>query len=247
MNIVWVLRVSVIGWALTALTVTTGCSSDEDNEVNKLQSSHSNGLQNNDSGSADGLLPENTGDSLAANDQPLSRREKSSNSNYREVEWIDLMPKEDLDALMNPPEYLADIAKGSAADLAVGPLSMGKDSLLNNQDDPYQRALTSTRIRPEMNNLPIRLPGFVVPLESNEQELVTTFFLVPFFGACIHVPPPPPNQIIFIEYKKGIKLESLYDPFWVEGTLKTELIENDMATAAYSIDVHKVELYGEEG
>jgi hypothetical protein len=60
----------------------------------------------------------------------------------------------------------------------------------------------------------------------------------------IHVPPPP-NQIVYAEYDKGFKLDSLYESFWLSGTLSTTLIENDMATAAYIIKVDRFEPYAE--
>jgi len=59
------------------------------------------------------------------------------------------------------------------------------------------------------------------------------------------VPPPPPNQILFAEYEPGIRLDALYDPFWINGTLSTTLLENDMATAAYSITVSAIEPYAD--
>ena len=76
--------------------------------------------------------------------------------------------------------------------------------------------------------------------------VITEFFIVPFFGACIHVPPPPPNQIIYVKYPQGFKLEELYYPFWLSGMLKTSLVENDMATAAYAMDVKYLGLYSED-
>jgi len=107
-------------------------------------------------------------------------------------------------------------------------------------------ALSSTRVRPEFDGQSLRVPGFIVPLEFGATEKhVTRFFLVPYFGACIHVPPPPPNQIIYAEYDKGFVLESLYDPYWISGVLTTSLTENDTATSAYSIKVERVAPYTE--
>ncbi len=80
----------------------------------------------------------------------------------------------------------------------------------------------------------------------NDEQIITEFFLVPYFGACIHMPPPPPNQIIYVKYPKGLILEALYHPFWISGKLKTSLIENDMATAAYALDMEDYEPYSEE-
>lgn len=159
---------------------------------------------------------------------------------FKTIEWPDLMPQQDLDALLNPPEYLADIEDGSPEDQISSQIS---SSIAAAMDDRYQQALVSTNIRPEMNGQAIRIPGFIVPLEFSDDQVITEFFIVPFFGACIHVPPPPPNQIIYVKYPKGFKLESLYDPFWLSGVLKTTLIENDMATAAYAMEVHLMEDY----
>ena len=162
---------------------------------------------------------------------------------YRTIEWTDLMPKDDLDALLNPPESLNDIPDGSAEDQIASQIQMAIEQA---SDSRYQQALVSTRVVPAFDGQAIRLPGFIVPLEFGEdQQQVTKFFLVPYFGACIHLPPPPPNQIIYAEYDKGFKLDSLYEPFWLSGTLSTTLIENDMATAAYTIKVDRLEPYTE--
>tara|TARA_B110001469_G_scaffold124702_1_gene138833 strand:- start:749 stop:1327 length:579 start_codon:yes stop_codon:yes gene_type:complete len=163
-------------------------------------------------------------------------------SAYRSIEWVDLLPKDDLDALMSPPEDINDIEDGSEYDQISNQLS---NALSLASDSRYQQALTSVNVRPEYNKQKIRLPGFIVPITTNKDQRVTAFFLVPYFGACIHMPPPPPNQIIFAEYKEGVNGNSIYDPYWVEGTLYTTLTENDMATSAYSFTVDKVELYQE--
>jgi hypothetical protein len=111
--------------------------------------------------------------------------------------------------------------------------------------DRYQQALVSQEVVAEMDGKMIRLPGFIVPLEYKSEQIVTKFFLVPYFGACIHVPPPPPNQIILVDYPKGLKLESIYDPFWLSGKLKVVLTENDVAISSYSLDLKDYELYQE--
>lgn len=172
---------------------------------------------------------------------PLAAAEKPT---YELIEWTDLMPQEDLDALLNPPEYLNNIADGSAADT----LGSSENQALANQQagDRYQQALVSTRVRPEFAQRKIKIPGYVVPLVFDNDMVVTEFFLVPFFGACIHVPPPPPNQMIYIAYPKGLTLESLQAPFYVEGTVKLQNFSStDMGSAAYSLDVAKIYPYTE--
>ncbi|WP_250656947.1 DUF3299 domain-containing protein [Alkalimarinus coralli] len=164
-------------------------------------------------------------------------------SAFKTVEWTDLMPKDDLDALLNPPSYVTDIEDGSLEDQIS---SQVKSSNAAPGDDRYQQALASTRIIPEMDGQAIRIPGFIVPLEFDDTETITQFFLVPYFGACIHVPPPPPNQLIFVDYPSGVKLGELYDPVWIFGFLKTSIVQNEMATAAYSMQMQHFEFYTEE-
>lgn len=161
---------------------------------------------------------------------------------YNTIEWTDLIPQDDLDALLDPPEYLDEIEDGSPEDDLASDIRTAPASITGR----YEEALVSQRIKPEFDKQRIRIPGFIVPLEYNEMQTITTFFLVPFFGACIHYPPPPPNQIIYAEFEPGIQLEALYDPYWIEGTLFTKLIENDMATAAYTMQVDRIEEYEDQ-
>lgn len=161
---------------------------------------------------------------------------------FKTVEWTDLMPERDLIALSNPPDYINEVEDGSFEDQLDGQFQNTIDTPI---DDRYQQALVSTSVINELDGKSIRIPGFIVPLEFNDDQTITQFFLVPFFGACIHVPPPPPNQIIFVNYPKGLKLNALYDPFWISGVLKTLLQENYMATSAYSMDMREFEPYQE--
>lgn len=160
---------------------------------------------------------------------------------YPLIEWTDLMPAEDLEALLNPPAWLDDIEEGSPEDQISKQLSSA-----NAKDERYQQALVSTRVRPEFDKRKIKIPGYIVPLAFDDNMVISEFFLVPFFGACIHVPPPPPNQMIYIAYARGLTLENLYDPFVVEGTLQVKSFEGgDMGTSAYSMQVAKIYPYTE--
>ena len=98
----------------------------------------------------------------------------------------------------------------------------------------------STRTVTALDNREIRLAGYPVPLESDAQGRFVEFFLVPYPGACIHVPPPPPNQIVLVRYPKGVPLPDIYEPYWVIGTLHTEAVDNALAEASYTLDASKV-------
>ena len=68
---------------------------------------------------------------------------------------------------------------------------------------------------------PIKIPGFAVPLEGDDGfEYVKEFLLVPTFGACIHVPPPPPNQVIHVILDKPVYFEKLMYAVWVSGIVE---------------------------
>lgn len=179
-------------------------------------------------------------------EQKTATLEIQPKSAFKDIEWVDLMPREDIEALMSPPEYILNVEEGSLED-QLGDESF-KSPIQQNQfpeNSPYQQALVSTKIIEKMNGQLIRLPGFIVPLEFDDDLVITQFFLVPFFGACIHVPPPPPNQIIFVNYPKGLTQEALDEPFWMYGVLKTSITENQIATSAYSLELHHFEPYSE--
>ena len=172
--------------------------------------------------------------------QPLhANQDQPKLLEFKEVEWIDLMPEEDFEALMNPPDYISDIVEGSEED-QLRNLGEGNDFF---DDDPYQQALTSTKIVEEMDGKAIRIPGFMVPLEWDDNQSVLQFFLVPFLGACIHVPPPPPNQVIHVTTSTAIETWDLYTPFWISGVIQTSYIENDIAAATYAMELQSIEVY----
>ena len=166
-----------------------------------------------------------------------------SDKSFKTIEWLDLMPKKNLDALLNPPDYVVDMEEGGFEDEILTELR----NLPQDVTDSYQRALVLTEVIKEMDGKRIRIPGFIVPLEFGRNKKVTQFFLVPYFGACIHVPPPPPNQIIFVTSKSGMALQEIYDPFWISGVLNTSRVENDVALAAYTMQMESFEVYEEDG
>jgi len=89
----------------------------------------------------------------------------------------------------------------------------------------------------------IRLPGYIVPLEVSEEGRTTEFLLVPYFGACIHVPPPPSNQIVHVKSEVGVKLDELYQPYWVEGPMQVKPSTSELADAGYQMEAEKIYVY----
>jgi uncharacterized protein len=96
------------------------------------------------------------------------------------------------------------------------------------------------RVVAELNGKRVKIGGYVVPLDF-ESTTVKEFLLVPFVGACIHVPPPPSNQIVYVKTEKGFEVGNTFDPVTVTGTIKTETAFTGLADAGYSIDAEIVE------
>jgi hypothetical protein len=101
----------------------------------------------------------------------------------------------------------------------------------------------SSEVNSALNLKVVKLPGFVVPLDVTGDGMVRELFLVPYVGACIHVPPPPPNQIVFVKLTAAIHLPSISDAVWVTGTLRAQLKNSRFGVAAYTLEGTKVEPY----
>ncbi len=93
---------------------------------------------------------------------------------------------------------------------------------------------------PTFDGKRVKIPGFVVPLEGTA-ELTTEFLLVPYFGACIHVPPPPSNQIVYVKFEEGVRIDNIYDAIWVTGELSTDGWKGDIASVGYRLKGEVVE------
>ena len=127
------------------------------------------------------------------------------------------------------------------------------DEMLKKRDEAiaYYTDLAS-EVNPELNGKEIRMPGYLLPLEY-EDERVIEFLLVPYVGACIHTPPPPPNQIVKVSSEGGFVSSDLFTPVWVEGTMKTEALEADLTfvdgsadiSVGYTMEADFIELYDE--
>lgn len=148
------------------------------------------------------------------------------------VKWEDLMSQADLAAILNAPPVSHD---GYGWD--------DKFSADSPVESAFQRALQSFDVNPEYLGKRIVLPGFIVPTAYNEEREVTEFFLVPFFGACIHVPPPPPNQIIHVTFEQGLQLDNMYDAYYILGELSSQVVRHELADSAYSLRAEHVEMY----
>ena len=88
----------------------------------------------------------------------------------------------------------------------------------------------------------VRLPGYLVPLDD-ARDGIREFLLVPYFGACIHTPPPPANQIVHVRSQNPIKGMRSMDAVWVSGTLDLERSPPAMGDSAYTMTATRVVPY----
>jgi len=135
----------------------------------------------------------------------------------RELEWDELMPPGYVESIFE--ETLNSFSATDTFDF-----DDNSDEGLAAYEE-LKNQLSSAPIVPELNKQLIKIAGFIVPLDFDfEDETFSQFLLVPYFGACIHVPPPPSNQVIHIQSEKPLDQEMLDYAVWVEGELTTESV-----------------------
>ena len=131
------------------------------------------------------------------------------------------------------------------------PQALFKDVDLAAFDDNDPRALDlmlrlrqawdNAPVNMDMNGREIRIPGYVVPLDQ-QADGIREFLLVPYFGACIHTPPPPANQIIHVLMDKPMDLHAM-STVWVSGRLDVMRSETEMGKAGYQVRQARVRAY----
>lgn len=100
----------------------------------------------------------------------------------------------------------------------------------------------STGVRTDWNGQTVRLSGFVIPLDY-EGTGVTAFMLVPYVGACIHVPPPPANQLVLVTTARPYESEGLFEPVTVTGMFGTASTSTQLAEVGYALSADRIEPY----
>jgi hypothetical protein len=144
----------------------------------------------------------------------------------RELKWTDLLPKD-----WNPERLFSELGKFRDGDPRA-------DALLEKIRTEWDNA----PVVRELDGALVRLPGFLVMLEGTSKG-VTEFLLVPYFGACIHVPPPPANQLVHVLPEQPVPESIAMDPLWVTGTLRNVYADTKMGSAGYRMTRAKVEKY----
>ncbi|WP_439104807.1 DUF3299 domain-containing protein [Celeribacter marinus] len=107
---------------------------------------------------------------------------------------------------------------------------------------PSSQQPQSSGVRTEWNGLVVSLPGFIVPIDYSGTG-VTAFILVPFVGACVHVPPPPANQLVFVTTPTPFESSGLFEPVTVTGMFGIASTSTQLADIAYALSAELIEPY----
>jgi hypothetical protein len=145
------------------------------------------------------------------------------------IDWNRLVPPG-----YNPSDLLRKYQKAVAA-------LRDDDPRAERLAEQLRKAWESAPVVESLNNKVVKLSGYLVTLEG-DGKAVSEFLLVPYFGACIHVPPPPSNQVVLVRTGvKPFKAKHLFDTVSVTGRLRTEQARNELASASYVIEATHVE------
>ena len=166
----------------------------------------------------------------------------------RELDWGDLAPEGYFESLEEKQKSTLGGLFDNFGD------AFGFDDNIDDDSEEAQKAydelqvsLRSAPIVPELNGEFVKLAGFVVPLEFDfENGTFTEFLLAPYFGACIHVPPPPSNQMVHVKSPKPIEQKWLDYAIWVTGTMTTDSVDSEYGYAGYSMKDVQLEIYDSE-
>lgn len=156
------------------------------------------------------------GAGLAAMAYPPAARAQG----VREITWEDLIP---------PGVPYSEI---------VGPGQMDEE---NDIWLPEYDA-NATRVNTDLEGALVRMPGYIIPMETTAQG-VTEFILVPYVGACIHVPPPPPNQLVFVTAEVPWPSEDMWTAIWVTGRMQARMQSTAIAEIGYALSATEIEEY----
>lgn len=153
---------------------------------------------------------------LSASAQPAA--------SVKTITWDDLLPT----------HWANEIKLQMAAVGRLGFLVDGSEQA-NEAMQQLRKKWDNAPIDPTHINSAIRIAGYVVSLDANRKQ-ISEFLLVPYFGACIHLPPPPANQIILVRLKKPTSKLASMDTVWVQGTLREARVDTGLAVTGYTLE-----------
>ena len=172
------------------------------------------------------------GPAMAADDQAgerLTPRKATPPLNYREIEWEDLIPKG-----WDPMAAFKGLNMSRLKD---------SDPRAIEALEKLKAAWAEAPVEPSLDGKRLKLAGFVIPLER-KGDAVLELLLVPYFGACIHTPPPPANQIVHVILKKPAEGLKMMDTFWISGALSLQRGDSSLGIYGYRMIGERLDPYG---
>ena len=152
---------------------------------------------------------------------------KAPDTNPEVLSWRDLIPDAELELLdqlnsgVNDQSLMSQFVGASPVAGQVGTFNTVSD----------------------LHALHIRMPGYILPLDYSERGSATEFLLLPYHGACIHLPAPPPNQVVYLTSEKPIFYNGLWEPIWAEGVLTIDRFDTELAASAYRMRAISISPY----
>ena len=148
-----------------------------------------------------------------------------STARYLDLAWSDLLPEGEAQRIQELQQRQA---------LQSGFDHFGTESMPQIQTFNVVEALDGRRVR---------LGGYVLPFDFTGSREISRFLLVPYVGACIHVPPPPPNQLVFVTTEEPVEVSGLWDPVYAEGVMRTARHDNELGDTAYTLELISLSPY----
>lgn len=113
------------------------------------------------------------------------------------------------------------------------------------EENDYWRPLfdeNATKLNDALNGAYVKMPGYIIPWDISSAG-ITSFILVPYVGACIHVPPPPANQLVFVTTETPWPSDTLWEAIWVTGKLQHEFQSTELAVIGYKMQADVMEVF----
>lgn len=180
---------------------------------------------------AGGHAADGKSDGFSVGDRLAQSKSAPAADGYKEITWDALIPAD-----WDPMKAFKKLNLGKLKD---------SDPQAMEAMDRLKEAWNNAPVEQKMNGVRVRIPGFIVPLTTNLDH-VKEFLLVPYFGACIHVPPPPANQMIHVFPKKPLKNAQIMGAVWISGTLEVALSNTEFGGVGYRMKSESVEPYKEK-
>ena len=186
--------------------------------------------------------------------QPAAKENQTppvSETQLEDVEtlvWEDLMPSGEEEILEKLYADFYETQENQFREqLTLSEAANAKDNLISLIDEgsvqDTMEQIGTYNVVEGLDGAKIRLPGYVVPLDFSASSEYDQFLLVPYFGACLHTPPPPPNQIVFVKSSPATKITAIDEPVWIEGIMKTGKFGSELGNSAYELTLIKLEPY----